>query len=66
MVYGDLARGSTKAHNELKLTSRVTDKQSLHPGFLLASKTAQEEFAPFYEKNACPTITYTPGKGVTF
>lgn len=66
MVYGDLARGSTKAHNERKLTSRVTDKQSLPPGFLLASKTAQEEFAPFYEKNACPTITYTADKGVSY
>ncbi|KAE9983743.1 hypothetical protein EG328_009543 [Venturia inaequalis] len=64
MVYRDLAQDSTKAHNERKSMSKITNKGSLPPGLLLASKTAREEFEPYYQKEAWPTIIYTPEAGV--
>lgn len=64
MVYDELAQASTKACNDHYFMSRITKKESLPPGILLASKTAREEFEPCYQKEAWPTIIYTPDKGV--
>ncbi|TID20153.1 hypothetical protein E2P81_ATG07457 [Venturia nashicola] len=60
MVYDHLAQSATKALHERKRMSTVTKTGSLPPAWLLASKTAREEFAPYYHKLAWPTIMYTP------